>query len=959
MNSYTLNLSGQWNLVVKDRVHKTKVPGLATDPKVINDSTIRYEKYITLPEGKWSNVTLLLKGARFCPKISINEDLVASSNGGMAPISLTLRHKDLLPGNQIGLAIELLPLDEMDEGDASRIPEADYWRSNVSSCLWDDVILQCHGETFIERCIPNYCSDKDRLSVSYELKGACKTDQLLRVQVINGDTTIMEKQAQIQNNKMTLTLPLDGQCSLWSPENPTCYTLRTCVMEGQDILHDKTLTLGLKEFSAKNKDFYLNGKPVKLRAASVVWHRLLRDEEAKELAFDGEWFRENVVIKLKELGANTLRFHLGMPPEYLLDLCDEYGLLVQAEWSFFHGLKGSKDSLLQQWRQWIDLCVAHPSTAIIHAWNETNEKELKVAYEVLDDLLQEYPPLVIGHKDVIHIHKYWWSLFENIGLYYDSADEFPLPIMVDEFGGNYLDGKGDPGDYPMVKGAFKRFLGNDHTLEKRLELNSLSNVKIAEYWRRIDAAGYSPFCLLGSPEDGSHHYMGPLEKGLFKPVMNDLAVVFSPISCSMDLWNKNFLPGETISFPLHLFNEEHSSTRIELVCQVKDQDQNNLTEDKYVFELEPTSHIVKDIELTLPQLEGQWTICCQIINPPAYLKVPLRSTWAVYTLEPKASIKNPIAVYPWDEELKAFLNNKHIPICNPEDNLKAPLITGAETWKKLEVDSILESTFKERLYYGGSIVMLDVGPRELYLPGHESALASLYKPEAYKKTERSLFDDILLTFSQVPEPESCFHPTEEGQHLWKHLHEENTRLWNGLRGGLVLPTWDMEVRVPSHQGFINYWSEKGAETNGIMAKNYYAFELAGFYTFTYDEDDILAQKALRDKVRFLVEDAPALKVSIDTEAPLTKLNLAHMYQAIPSHSSIETQCPLVSSGKDLVRTPVVSISYKEHGNKLVLSQLLTEGRLHNKMGSFQPYELYEDPAAGQFILNLIQEMITE
>ena len=48
------------------------------------------------------------------------------------------------------------------------------------------------------------------------------------------------------------------------------------------------------------------------------------------------------------------------------------------------------------------------------------------------------------------MHKYWWSLFENLGLFYDSYEQFPTAIMVDEFGGNYL---------RVYKGSFHYFCG--------------------------------------------------------------------------------------------------------------------------------------------------------------------------------------------------------------------------------------------------------------------------------------------------------------------------------------------------------------------------------------------------------------------------------------------------------------------------------------------------------------------
>lgn len=958
----TINLNGQWELINGPHRANVQVPGLATDPKVINPDPLRFVKELHLPDGNWTHCTLILKGARFCPKIFINDTLVAEAEGGMAPIYLPLHHQLLSPNNTVELVIELMPINLMEETDASRIPEADFWRSNVSCCLWDDIVLECHGSHYIERCIPHYHLESHTLDINWQLnKNSEGTPNTLKAEIRDlSNNLVLSEEFHIEDYRGTINLKLTDAMHLWSPDSPHCYTLGLSILEPKihECSHSKEMLLGLKDFHTTAHGFVLNNEPIKLRAASVVWHRLLRDDEAKYLAFDEKWFEMNVVQRLKNQGANTLRFHLGMPPESLLRLCDKYGLLAQAEWCFFHGLKASKESLFIQWRHWIDYCLCHPSTAIIHAWNETSDKELRVAYEVLDKLLEEYPPLVIGHKDVIHIHKYWWSLFENIGLYYDSSEEFPLPIMVDEFGGNYLDGKGNPGKYPMVEGAFQRFLGKSHTKEERLELNSLSNVKIAEYWRRIDAAGYSPFCLLGSPEDGNHQFFEPLKDGHVKPVVDDLAVIYSPISCSMDLWNKNFSPGEKITFPLHLFNDTNEAASINVSCKIVS-GLGAIEEEIYLTKvLSPFSHEIETIELTLPVIEGNWIIQAQVMNPPSYITSDIISSWKVSTLLPMvpAILKNKvIATLPWDQEIIDFLEHYGLPHVDFHTQSCDILITGRETWNRLKATPYLEKKIRDSLHTGSSALMLEIGPNELYLPGCESALASLYQPKAYKKESMELFTDIQLTFSQVAEPESCFHSTQTS--LLNHLTSSHTQLWNGYRGGLVLPTWDMVVQVPSRQGFLKYWKEKGADLESIQSDSYYAYELGGSYLFTNKVNDRACLQELRKRVRFLVEDAPSLRVSLDPEGAITKYHLSEMYKKVPKGSTISDQIPLALSGKSLVRTPVVKINYNNQNNCLVLSQLLTDKRLSSKFVCNEPYALKEDPAAQQYVLNLLEELL--
>jgi beta-galactosidase len=141
--------------------------------------------------------------------------------------------------------------------------------------------------------------------------------------------------------------------------------------------------------------------------------------------------------------------------------------------------------------------------------------------------------------------------------------------MVDEFGGNYLDANYDYGLYKTVRDTFRRFLGDNETVAQRVKMHTQSNVKVGEYWRRIGAAGYSPFCALGSHEDGSHWFEGDLKEGNPKPVWEALAVIWSPLAASIDLWDQNFVGGQVIDVPVHFINDTAEAVEMEVLLTVE------------------------------------------------------------------------------------------------------------------------------------------------------------------------------------------------------------------------------------------------------------------------------------------------------------------------------------------------------------------------------------------------------
>lgn len=962
-----LNLNGYWEVGInREYSSKTRVPGLIGDPTTITEGILWYKKKIKLPDGYWKNATLVLKGARFCPSVYVNGHKLSMSTGGMAPTTHFLDHPSIKPGTTIQLEIALQPLDEVALTDASRIPEADLWRTNVLSCLWDDVILKLHGDYQINRVIPDPDLDNDCLSVNWEILSHGDEQSLESLKMIfrvldqNGEMLIERSVYDIDLTGV-ITMDLNRKCRPWTVDDPICYTLQVILNRHSMTLDINEITIGLKKFTTSKTGFMLNNEPITLRAGTVVWHRWLRDPESTELAFDEQWFRTNIVQRLKDHGANMLRFHLGMPPERFLTLCDKYGLLVQAEWIFFHGMKASKASLIEQWRCWLDLCMQHPSTAIIHPWNETKGDELEVACSALEELLPWYPPLVVSHKDVIHIHKYWWSLFENVGLFYDSATEFEKPIMVDEFGGNYLDGDGNPGKYPSVNESFLRFLGRNHTKDMRLQLQNDANARIAEYWRRIGAAGFSPFCILGSPEDGSHHFMGLLADGNPKPVWQALTAAYSPLSCSLEIWDRNFYPGQAVTLPIYFFNDIDKPKQLFANIQICDQDSGSVISSELVTCVcKPHSKTIKKITVRLPKKTGAWQFQAVLQNPPKPIKYPVKSIWRFRTLAqkvPDMARKVKIGVPSWEPELQEFLSKNTIYIHNIKEEDLDLVITSRLTWEKLIDDQELKVHFQTLIESGCSIVMLDVGPRNLYPPGHHMALQGMFMPKSYERKEFELFRKIRLKFKQVPEPESCIHAAEATSALWDNLEQEATWLWNGLRGGLIVPAWDWEICGLGPEDILNQWVSRGADGDKITATgNYHAYELEGFYSFA-DSHNPEAIIQLKNKVQLLVEDAPALEKAINPNGPVKVHHLSALYKQATRGAAYKVE-PLVTAGKGLTRTPVMLFDFGENQGRVLLSQLITEGRLADGYGEAGLYGIRTDPAAGQFVLNMIKQAIS-
>lgn len=963
-----ISLNGRWQMGFSRHYTQTvTVPGISTDPTHITDETLWYKRTVQLPKGNWKLATLELKGARFMPQVYINGELIGQQEGGMAPTFFVLNHKSVTRGNTVELEIALSSLKNVPKSDASFIPLTDQWRTNVSSGLWDDVILHLHGETGIDRIIPFTDYKSQTVDVKFDLSNAESFNGKAIVEFINDKHLILfTKTAAIAGPHNSIEVGLAGKLKSWSPDAPNLYHLKLIILNSKNEISDESvIPYGVKTFRIQQKHFYLNDRPFQARGGTVVWHRWMRTAEGAALGFDTAWFKTNIIQRLKDHGANYIRFHLGKPPERLLDLCDKYGLIVQYEWSFFHGIPATKESLAIQYKSWLDVAMRHPSVCMFHPYNETNNNQVDVAWEALNQILAGYPPLVFEDRDVIHVHKYWWSFFENLGLYYDSAEAFPKAIMVDEFGGNYLDENGGPGGYPAIKESFLRFLGRNSTKQDQLKLQTQSNSQMAEYWRRIGAAGFAPFCIVGSYQDGNNWFFGPIKNGDPKPVWDALTAAFAPQSVSINVWDKDYIPFQKVDVPVHIFNDDVNPAMLSFKLSIIDKHKHAVFNKIVTVKTKPFSRGIRHVGVVMPGAIGEYTLRAQLLNKHRAIKYPVISQWDIRVFKAivPSNIKRLKIAIPNDEtELRQFLKSRQFATVDVTDTTADVLMTSLKTWGRLSAGDIqLSALLKSAITRGTSVIMLDAGDRPLgrdypAKSGVAKPMQGVPKIATPVVKDYPLFGGIKLRFKETAEPESFIYPARSNRDLWGNMPDTYTGIWNGLRGGLIVPAMDMEFFGLSSNAFINQWKSRGADEAKIKERSYYAYELQGFYEFSDQENNPEIMAKLRAKVKFLVQDAPALANAINPLTPILITDLATGYRDA-AKGMADSFTPLANCAKNLTQTPVAAIYFGEKKGILLVSQLLTAGRLADAYGEKGLYGIRYDEVTAQFVLNMISSSV--
>ncbi|HYF69605.1 MAG TPA: glycoside hydrolase family 2 TIM barrel-domain containing protein [Ohtaekwangia sp.] len=113
---------------------------------------------------------------------------------------------------------------------------------------------------------------------------------------------------------------------LWSTTNPTLYTLRMSLLSSGKVTDVIEEPVGFRTFAFDSQSgFTLNGENIKLKG--VCFHD---DAGALGSAVPRDvWERR--LMSLKELGCNAIRMSHNPHQDYLYDLCDSMGFLVQDE----------------------------------------------------------------------------------------------------------------------------------------------------------------------------------------------------------------------------------------------------------------------------------------------------------------------------------------------------------------------------------------------------------------------------------------------------------------------------------------------------------------------------------------------------------------------------------------------------------------------------------------------------
>ena len=273
---------------------------------------LRYQTNVTLPEKFLPDGfrALLHFGAvDQAAEVFVNGTSVIRHEGGYLPFSEDIT--DVLCAGEN--CLEVAAVDTLSHdypyGKQHRRPHG-MWYTPVSG-IWQPVWLEAVPARDRIRAV-RFMPDLTGVSVSVEADGA---EYRLTVPLEDGT----ELTAAGTGDPVRLELP---EPHLWTPDDPYLYTMKIATSTDQVESYFALRTVSTKEQGGHTR-LYLNGEPVFL-------HGVLDQGYFHDGLFlpKGPEEYERDVLRMKELGFNTLRKHIKVEPEAFYYACDRLGMLV-------------------------------------------------------------------------------------------------------------------------------------------------------------------------------------------------------------------------------------------------------------------------------------------------------------------------------------------------------------------------------------------------------------------------------------------------------------------------------------------------------------------------------------------------------------------------------------------------------------------------------------------------------
>ena len=319
----------------KGKIEKITVPSVWERFKKDYEGVVYYRTSFKVDNDyKDKKIHLNFNASNYITEVFLNNNSVGFHEGGFSPFSFNVEHIINYDSQNVLIVKVMGPITIQDKIiDGIGQMETPQWRGSYTGGIWQDVFLSYTGQTHINDVFITGNFRNGDIEIINEINNGIGDGLYKLIFDINKKQSF-EELFTLENTNLKVIKKIKNTVKnhqIWSPESPNLYEFEI-KLQKVNISNKDTIiieldrikeTFGFREFTVKNNKFYLNDKPLYLKAAFFegLYPVKLSYPDSKEMMI-------KEILLAKDAGFNMIRPWRKPPPKEWLHLADSIGVLT-------------------------------------------------------------------------------------------------------------------------------------------------------------------------------------------------------------------------------------------------------------------------------------------------------------------------------------------------------------------------------------------------------------------------------------------------------------------------------------------------------------------------------------------------------------------------------------------------------------------------------------------------------
>ncbi|MCG3178567.1 MAG: Beta-galactosidase [Phycisphaerae bacterium] len=598
--------------------------------------------------------------------------------------------------------------------------------------IYDDIWLEFYDRAYVKWALsaPDIRAPGATFRIWLDSAGDLPGRVSLAVTVRQDGRMIGRGQMSVSPTAAPVDLPVAlDRVRLWSPDEPNVCRAELTVSADGAVCDSVAFAFGMREITIEKGRYRLNGQPISFRGSNLLneWRR------RSDWAGQPGRVKSYLVDDARSMSMTTFRTHTIPPATDWLDVCDRYGTMMLAELPVLYNGYSMKFTpqeyevfhahALADARDWITKLWNHPSVMMWVISNESvtdDEWESGPYWRYVKALDPTRPAMRTAAEtpEIVDLHTCGNFLDDSEGdILVDAAtrsrERDPGRTLGNSEYMNLFSGSGrmylkwlGRADHPAGPLVFAEF-AMEHT----------------EAFRR---AGYDlilPYMYGGwtATRNAMHNPdWKPWRPGWPVPISAALHSSLSPVLASLDLYDRNYRPGQSVTTDAMLINElglEVAAT-LELYLTPDDPqfvpDEDALAAGKLVSRdklmLKPYSMTPHKLTWQVPEKPGSYFLAAVIRRPDARPVVSQRVVRSIPLPEARLAGRK-VVLLGGEDAIRAWLKSQGAAVveAGAEGPLQADVVLVWDHLKVNDAERARAAAILEFVKAGGRLVILHHG----------------------------------------------------------------------------------------------------------------------------------------------------------------------------------------------------------------------------------------------------------